>query len=84
MRGWRGGIVLGVAGLLTAGCATGEEWTTWRGHGAHFASKDHIVFSVRNGEGRKPRVSRLDIAAARAENWWGKAVTVPQDEVLER
>jgi hypothetical protein len=81
--GWR--IVLGVTVLLAAsGCASSEEWQTWRDHPTHFASGDHLFFSTRNKEGRAPRVTRQDIAMARDQGWWGKAITVGQEQILER
>jgi hypothetical protein len=81
--GWR--IVLGVTVLLAAsGCASSEEWQTWRDHPTHFASGDHLFFSTRNKEGSAPRVTRQDIAMAREQGWWGKAITVAQEQILER
>ena len=68
--------------LIAAGCATGEEWQIWRSNTAHFASGEHINFSMRNQEGSAPNVKRTDIAAARNQNWWGKAVTVSSDQIL--
>jgi hypothetical protein len=43
-----------------------------------------MTFSVRNGEGRTPRVVRSDIALASDQGWWGKAVAVSQEQILER
>ena len=79
-------IVL-VGGVLVAvfGCASGEEWATWREHPTHFASNEHMGFSLKNGGNRPaPVVSRTAIASAREEGWWGKPVTVPQEQILER
>jgi hypothetical protein len=75
-----------LAGLLVtvAGCASSEDWQTWKNHPTHFASGDHLSFSVRNKEGSAPKVRRQDIALAREEGWWGKPVTVAQAEILER
>lgn len=80
---WRLLLIGGVL-LATAGCATSEEWATWKQHPAHFASGDHLFFSVRNREGRAARVTRQDIAVARDEGWWGKPITVSQEQILER
>jgi hypothetical protein len=77
-------LLLGGSLLLATGCATSEEWKTWKEHGTHFASGEHMTFSVRNREGSAPRVSRQDIAKARDEAWWGKPVTVSQEQILER
>ena len=85
MRSMRLRLLL-VGGVLVAvtGCATGEEWATWKAHPTHFASGEHMFFSVRNGEGSAPRVTRQDIALARDEGCWGKPITVSQDQILER
>jgi hypothetical protein len=85
MRGNRVRVLLISSALLAAaGCATGEEWKTWREHPTHFASGDHLFFSARNGEGAPPRVKRADIALARDEGWWGKPIAVSQEQILER
>jgi hypothetical protein len=77
-------LLVGGALLALGGCATGEEWATWKAHPTHFASGDHMFFSVRNSEGSAPRVTRKDIALARDEGWWGKPITVSQEQILER
>jgi hypothetical protein len=84
MRGAMRLLLVGGALVAAAGCATGEEWNTWREHPTHFASGDHLSFSMRNGEGSAPRVTRRDIAKARDEAWWGKPITVSQEQILER
>jgi len=84
MRNHRWNVLLAAGALLAAGCASSEEWTTWADHPAHFASKDHFVFSVRNTEGSQPRVTREDITQARSQSWWGESVTVSQAEILEQ
>jgi hypothetical protein len=73
-----------VAATLLAGCASSEEWATWKQHPTHFASGEHLVFSVRNREGTTPRVTRENVALARSEGWWGKPITVSQEQILER
>ena len=84
MRRFAFGIVVASSALLLSACASGEEWATWRAHSTHFASFPHLTFSVRNREGVAPRVTRQDIAMARSEAWWGKRVTVSQEQILER
>jgi hypothetical protein len=85
MRSDRFRLSLAVVALLGfGGCATSEEWTTWKSHPTHFASGSHMEFSLRNREGSQPRVTRQDIATAREEGWWGKPVTVSQEQILER
>jgi hypothetical protein len=70
--------------LVLFGCATSDDWATWKEHPAHFASGDHLTFSMRNGEARAARVTREDVALARDQNWWGRAVTVDQQQIIER
>lgn len=78
-------LVLAGGGLLTAlGCASRAEWTTWEEHPTHFASGGHLAFSVRHTEESEPRVTRSDLSRARDEGWWGKPVTVGQEQILER
>ena len=43
-----------------------------------------MFFSTRNAEGKQPRVTRQDIAMARDQGWWGKAITVEQGQIRER
>lgn len=75
-------LIAAVTGMI-GGCATSQEWADWRSHPSHFASGQHLVFSVRNTEGAAPRVRRTDVAAARDEAWWGKAVTVNTDQIFQ-
>ena len=77
-------LLIGAAILATAGCATSEEWATWKSHPTHFASGEHLFFSARNHEGSAPKVTRQDIAMARDQGWWGKPITVSQEQILER
>ena len=78
-------LLLAVSALLAAsGCASGDEWQTWKEHPTHFASGDHLFFSTRNTEGSAPRVTRQDIALARDQGWWGKPITVNTEQILER
>ncbi len=85
MRRNAGKILLaGAFVLATAGCASRTEWTTWEEHPTHYASGDHLSFSVRNPEGPGSSLTRSDIARAREEGWWGKAVTVGQEQILDR
>ena len=81
----RGMIVLGIAMAAAAltGCATQQEWAEWRAHPAHFASQDHAVFSVRNRDDARTRVTRTDVDRARTQSWWGRAITVDQAAILE-
>src|SRR2546430_8802960 len=60
-------LLAGLVLLVTAGCATREEWATWAAHPAHFASGDHLIFSVRNAEDA-PRVTREDLGRRSEEH----------------
>ena len=75
------GILLSSA---VAGCASSDEWNTWYTHRTHFASGEHMAFSVRTPESGQARVTRTQLALARDEGWWGKPVTVSQGDILER
>lgn len=77
-------FLVAAAVLLTAGCASSEEWATWKAHPTHFASEAHMGFSVRNRGGKQAQVKREDVARARDEGWWGRPITVGQEEILER
>jgi hypothetical protein len=78
-------VILGVlvAGATLSGCATSQEWAEWKQHSSHFASGEHLTFSVRNREGKPTRVSRADVERARAQTWWGKTITVDQAAIVE-
>ena len=79
---WRS-VVMGTALLLVGGCASSEEWNTWKSNTSHFASKEHYDFSMKNRSG-SPTVTRQDVAMAKNQNWFGQAVTVDQGQILER
>jgi hypothetical protein len=70
--------------MVVAGCATNEEWATWKQHPTHFASGDHGFFSIRNRDETAKRVTRQDIALARNQGWWGRPITVAQEQIQER
>ncbi|HMI69484.1 MAG TPA: hypothetical protein VK510_05760 [Solirubrobacteraceae bacterium] len=74
--------VVALAGL--AGCASGPEVQTWYEHRTHFASGEHMSFSIRTPDTGPARVTRTELALARDEGWWGKPVTVAQAEILDR
>jgi hypothetical protein len=70
--------------MMVAGCASNEEWATWKQHPTHFASGDHGFFSIRNRDDSAKRVTRQDIALARDQGWWGRPITVSQEQIQER
>jgi hypothetical protein len=77
-------IVLALALAALSGCASSEEWNTWYTHRTHFASGDHMSFSIRTPDTGGGRVTRNDLSMARNEGWWGKPVTVSQAEIVDR
>lgn len=78
-------VVLALLALAgTTGCATGDEWNTWYTHRTHFASGDHMSFSVRTPDTGGAQVTRTELGLARDEGWWGKPVTVAQAQILDR
>ena len=77
-------LVIGAAAVVTAACASSEEWATWKEHPTHFASGEHLFFSLRNREGQAAQVTRQDIASSRSEGWWGKPITVSTEQILEK
>jgi hypothetical protein len=80
---WQLPLLCGVLMVVT-GCATNEEWSTWKQHPTHFASGDHGFFSIRNRDDSAKRVTRQDIALARDQGWWGRPITVSQEQIQER
>jgi hypothetical protein len=75
-------IALTGAMLLGSGCANQTQWNRWDAHPTHFASGEHLWFSVLN-QGKKdpPRVTRGDLQRARAQSWWGDPVVVRPRQV---
>jgi hypothetical protein len=64
-------LVLLAVVVGSSACATSGQWAQWRQHATHFASGDHLVFSLRNqGERPTPRVTRHDLKEAKAQAWW--------------
>jgi hypothetical protein len=66
--------LIGGALVTTVGCATSEDISTWREHPTHFASVQHLQFSLRNLKSESPDITPQDTEAAETENWWGQAV----------
>ena len=62
-------LVLGISA-----CASSREWQTWSEHTTHFASGQHLGFSVRNGNPRDPRIAPTDAKTAEDQSWWGAYV----------
>lgn len=79
------GTIVAAIALLTAACATSQDWALWRSHTTHFASGDHGIFSlVNNKDGSNPKVTRTDIENARVENWWGNyPISVSPNQIFQ-
>ena len=75
-------LLVAVLALGLGACASREQWAEWRSHSSHFASGEHMGFSVKN-QGSSPRVSRQDQRAASAQSWWGKTVIARPDQIFE-
>ncbi len=77
-------LVLLAAATGTGACATPEQWAEWNGHSSHFASGDHLFFSLRHqGANPVPRVTRTSLEKARTESWWGDLIVVRPDQLFE-
>jgi hypothetical protein len=81
-RGVRWFVLLGSLALGLGACASSEQWAEWRSHPSHFASGDHMGFSLKN-MGDTPRVNRRDMQAAGTQNWWGKPVVPRPGQIFE-
>jgi hypothetical protein len=65
-------LMLGLV-LLSAGCAaTHREWEVWRAHPTHYATGNHMAFSMGNVVGGAPRVTPEMVDQAKSEGWWGR------------
>jgi len=59
--------------LLSTGCAaTHREWEVWRAHPTHYATGNHLAFSMGSTFGGAPRVTPEMMEQARSEGWWGR------------
>ena len=64
-------LVLGLL-LVSAGCAaTHREWEVWRAHPTHFATDNHLGFSMSQMVGAG-QVTPEVMDRAKAEGWWGR------------
>ena len=76
-------LLLVGATLASTACATSEQWTDWRSHSSHFASGDHLFFSMKHqGENPTPNVRQKDVDEAKAQSWWGQPVVVRPDQLF--
>jgi len=75
-------VLLGSLALGLGACASSEQWSEWRSHSTHFASGDHMGFSLKN-MGDTPHVNRKDMQASGTQNWWGKPVVPRPGQIFE-
>jgi hypothetical protein len=80
---WRS-LVVGTALLACRRLRLREEWQTWRSNTSHFASKEHFDFSMKNRGELADRDAVRTSPMAQQQNWFGRAVTVDQGQILER
>ena len=74
-------IRVGLVASLAAGCAS-ETMKEWKSHPTHFASGDHMAFSLKN-QGKTPKVTSADTRLAASQSWWGSAVVVRPDQIFQ-
>jgi hypothetical protein len=73
MEGLRWWLLLLTALMFSmSGCAS-REWTIWATNPAHFASAQHLAFSVK-GHPTEASITEEDMQAAAREEWWGRLV----------
>lgn len=65
-------LLLGSVVLSTGCAATHREWEVWRAHPTHFATDNHLGFSLSNTVGAAPRVTPELMDRAKSEGWWGR------------
>ena len=71
-----------LAALAVGACASSEQWREWRSHKSHFASGDHMAFSLKN-QGKDPKVRAGDTKVAATESWWGDPIVVRPDQIFQ-
>ncbi len=79
-------LVLGLL-LMSTGCAaTQREWEVWRAHPTHYATDNHLGFSMKNTVGAAPQVTPELMDQAKGEGWWGRNTpfVTPQANVAGR
>jgi hypothetical protein len=64
-------LLLSAVMFSMSGCATRADWQMWAGHPAHFASSNHLAFSVKSHP-TTASISEADTKAAEREEWWGR------------
>jgi hypothetical protein len=70
-------LLLSAVMFSMSGCASRADWQIWAGHPAHFASSNHLAFSVKSHP-TLASIREADIKAAEREEWWGRLM--PQEK----
>ncbi|HEY7436955.1 MAG TPA: hypothetical protein VIE41_17570 [Methylomirabilota bacterium] len=65
-------LMLGLIFMSTGCAATHREWEVWRAHPTHFATDNHLGFSIKNTVGAAPQVTTELMDQAKGEGWWGR------------
>src|SRR5258706_12253978 len=65
-------LILGAVILSTGCAATHREWEVWRAHPTHYATGNHLSFSMKNMVGAAPQVTPELMDQAKGEGWWGR------------
>lgn len=69
-----------LVGLILAGAISGcSSMYGIQPGGPHFASWDHMRYSLRGGE--KPALTKAEASTAKTEKWWGIPVRYTVDEL---
>jgi hypothetical protein len=76
LRWWL--LLIAAVMFSMSGCVSARDWADWVEHPTHFASTDHLAFSVRAShaevDGPQPIIRDEDIQLAQDEAWWGHLV----------
>ena len=65
-------LILGLVIVSTGCAATHREWEVWRAHPTHYATGNHLAFSMKNMVGARPQVTTELMDQAKGEGWWGR------------
>jgi hypothetical protein len=73
MEGLRWWLLLLTAVMFSmSGCAM-RDWSIWSTNHAHFASRQHMAFSMKSHP-TEASITEEDLQAATREEWWGRMV----------
>jgi hypothetical protein len=75
-------VLLSFAGVVAGTGCSSATYKEWKAHSSHFASGDHMAFSLKN-QGKTPKVTSTDTREAAAQSWWGDPVVVRADQIFQ-